>query len=120
MNYESKAPLWALPSLSDCLAIFLSAFVKGAVVFSPLAKISTESRPCWRLSLDKLQGQSSSSLFHVKQAARSIFLGRVYNRQAATACNFLSGGYIVKQGFMSAAAYVCVEIIRVLRGNEQV
>ena len=31
----------------------MSAFVKGAVVFSPLAKISTESRPCVKASGEK-------------------------------------------------------------------
>lgn len=118
MNYEGKAPLRALPSLSDCLAIS-SAFVKGRSYFPPLAENLHLSRK--RLPLDKLQGQSSS-MFHVKQLllARSIFIGRVNDRKAAAACDFLGGGYIVKQGFMSAAAYVCVEIIRVLRGNKQV
>lgn len=58
MNYEGKAPLRALPSLSDCWR-FSPAFVKGRSYFPPLAENLHLSRK--RLPLDKLQGQSSSA-----------------------------------------------------------
>ena len=56
-----------------------------------------------RLSLDKL-----------------VLFGRVYNRKAAAASSFFCGGYIVKQGFVSAAAYVRIEVVRVLCCNKQI
>lgn len=116
MDYEGKAPLRALPSLSDFVAAVRPLLSRGAVVFSPLAKISTESRQQGRLSLDKLL-----QLFHVKQLlARSIFLGRVNDCKAAAACNLFCGGYIVKNSFVPAATYVCVEVVRMLRCDKQI